>query len=125
MKTRIKEFIKRTLLYEILRPWLNIRNQKLELIQWERNGKTGPAPHLIKQRVIKDYADRFNLKVMIETGTYFGDMVEAMKNHFNQIYSIELSQKLYEKATKRFAGDESIKIISGDSGIELGKLMAK
>jgi hypothetical protein len=63
------------------------------------------------------------VKVLIETGTYYGDMVEAMKNDFNRIYSIELSNELYENAKRRFAGDDRIMIIHGDSGIELGKLI--
>ena len=47
-----------------------------------------------------------------------------MKNYFGRIYSIELSNELYEKAKRRFADDDRIKIIHGDSGIELGKLIA-
>jgi len=71
-----------------------------------------------------EFAEKYRLRVLIETGTYYGDMVEAMKKYFSRIYSIELSNELYEKAKQRFAGDDRITIIHGDSGIELGKLMA-
>lgn len=52
-------------------------------------------------------------------------MIEAMKNDFDLIYSIELSKELYELAERRFAGDARIKLIQGDSGVELGKLVDK
>lgn len=52
-------------------------------------------------------------------------MVEAMRPYFGRIYSIELSEELYENAKKRFDGDDKITIIHGDSGIELGKLLAR
>lgn len=41
-------------------------------------------------------------EVFIETGTYLGDMVWAMKDVFKQIYSIKLSDDLYKKAVKKF-----------------------
>lgn len=52
-------------------------------------------------------------------------MVEAMKCYFDRIYSIELSNELYEKAKMRFDGDRRIKIIHGDSGVALGKLLRR
>ena len=119
MKRTLKELIKRTPIYPALR---TIR-QRWELKEWERRGRPAPPPHIVKQRTIRKFAERFGLKVLIETGTYYGDMVEAMKNDFSRIYSIELSNELYEKAKRRFAGDDRIKIVNGDSGIELGKII--
>lgn len=117
MKSTQKEVIKRTPLYSALRA--------RELEEWERRGRPVPPPHIIKQLTIKHFAERFGTRVLIETGTYYGDMVEAMKPYFNQIYSIELSNDLYNKAKRRFAEDDRITIIHGDSGIELGKIIAK
>jgi hypothetical protein len=119
MKRTLKEFIKRTPIYPALR---TIR-QRREIKEWERLGRSAPPPHIVKQRTIREFAKKCGVKVLIETGTYYGDMVEAMKNYFSRIYSIELSNELYEKARRRFAGDKGIKIIHGDSGIELGKLI--
>ena len=84
-----------------------------------------PPPHIVKQRTIRSFAEKFGPKILIETGTYYGDMVEAMKGYFNQIYSIELSEELYEKAKKRFDGEENVRIIHGDSGVELGRLVGR
>lgn len=98
---------------------------KAEFAKWERKGKPMPPPHIYKQRVLREYAKRYGIKVFVETGTYYGDMVEAMKTDFDRIYSIEISKDLYEQARMRFKRVEYIEILQGDSGIEIGKLMEK
>jgi predicted O-methyltransferase YrrM len=116
--------IKKTPLYTPLRNWVSARRQKRKLIEWEKNGKPVPPPHIIKQQTIRSFAEKYEIKILIETGTYYGDMVKALKGDFNQIYSIELSEELYEKAKQRFDGEENVRIVHGDSGVELGKLVA-
>jgi hypothetical protein len=61
--------------------------------------------------------------VLVETGTFLGDMVEAMKRHFDKIYSIELSEELFGKAKHRFASESHITLIHGDSGKALEEVM--
>jgi hypothetical protein len=89
------------------------------------NGRPVPPPHLVKQRVLKTFSRRFKVKVLVETGTYYGDMVAAMMRTFDHIYTIELSEKLYEQARKRFAGEKKITLIHGDSGKELNSLLER
>lgn len=89
--------------------------QQRELRDWERRGRTGPAPHLIKQAVIKEFAAKFGLPTLIETGTYLGAMVNAMKSCFGRIISIELDPMLSERARRRFTGHRHITILQGDS----------
>ena len=125
MKQFIRKSVKKLPFYTSLKNWLVIEWEKSEISKWERNGKPVPPPHLIKQKTLRIFAEKFGLKILVETGTYYGDMVEAMKNDFDQIYSIELSKKLYEKAKKRFIREEKVKLIYGDSGTELGKLINK
>ena len=36
------------------------------------------VPHLVKQRTLRDYARRYALRVMVETGTNLGQMIAAM-----------------------------------------------
>jgi hypothetical protein len=91
--------------------------------EWEKSDKTFPPPHLIKQKMIKRYAVEGNHSVLVETGTYLGDMVFAMQDVFQQIYSIELSHHFYQKAVKRFRSYRHIKILEGDSGKVLKKLL--
>ena len=71
------------------------------------------------------YAKKYGLKILVETGTYYGDMVSAMKHIFDIIYSIELSRNLYELAGRRFKGVSNVVLIQGDSEVELGHLMNK
>ena len=91
-------------------------------MKWEKDGRITPPPHLFKQQILKDFAEQFELEVLVETGTYYGDMVEAMRTHFSQIYSVELSEELYKIAKKRFDNADNVTIIHGDSGVELEKL---
>ena len=77
------------------------------------------------QRVLREYAKRYRLRVLVETGTFYGDMVEAMKADFDRIFSIELNRDLYEKAMLRFEGVDNIELIHGGSGIELQSIMNK
>lgn len=120
MKNTVKEFIKTTPVYAVYKS-LRLR---AETIDWELRGRPAPPPHPIKQRAIREYASRYGLKILVETGTFYGDMVAAMKNTFDKIYSIELSDELFVRAQKRFESDRHIEILHGDSGVELGKLMA-
>lgn len=94
-----------------------------EIEKWEKMGRPVPPPHIIKQKVLRSYASKYHLKVLVETGTYFGDMVEAMKKIFDYIYSIELSKELYERAKERFKGISHIMLIHGDSAKELKKII--
>src|SRR2546425_6234629 len=47
------------------------------------------------------YTTLFRSQIFVETGTYRGDMVEAMKPLFHKIYSIELSDALFAEAQRR------------------------
>jgi len=127
MKRVLKKLVKFTPIYPALITSIQRReirkHQIKEMKEWERQGRPVPPPHVVKQHVIREFADKFGTKVLVETGTCHGDMVEAMKNYFSQIYSIELSDELYDKAKRRFAGDAHIQIIYGDSGIELEKVI--
>jgi hypothetical protein len=84
---------------------------------------TGPAPHPIKQRTVKKYAEKYGIRILVETGTYYGDMVEAMRNDFERIYSIELSAALATKAARRFRSHSNITILQGDSATVLGEIV--
>ncbi len=71
--------------------------------------------------MLRAYAQRFGLRILVETGTYYGEMVEAMKGHFKRIYSIELSPELHALASPRFRGNDSIDLIWGDSAFRIAE----
>ena len=89
---------------------------KVQLRTWKNNGSPAPPPHYLKQQIIKYYQSKYNIKTFIETGTSYGDMIEAQKKTFDRLYSIELGKDLWKKAVKRFRQDANVTILQGDSG---------
>lgn len=83
-----------------------------------------PLPS-VKQRIVKKYAKNFSIRILIETGTYLGDMVEATRNVFDKIYSIELDKNLYNRAKKKFSKSSHITIIKGDSSKNISLVIEK
>ena len=85
---------------------------------WLRHGKPLmlTAPHGVKQRAIREYARRFSLRTLVESGTYLGHMLFAMRKDFERIISVELDDALYRHAVKLFAGEKNISLFHGDSG---------
>jgi hypothetical protein len=82
---------------------------------WKLRGEPVRSPHLVKQRAVREYADRFGLRVLVEAGTYYGEMVAAMKNRFDEIYSVEYDHALAARAQKKFSRSPHIHIVEGDS----------
>lgn len=105
-------------------PFVRLR-QWYEFFLWKMKGQEGGAPHLYKQQMIKDFSKKYQLSVLIETGTYLGEMVYAMQNQFTKIYSIELAHTIFERAKKRFAKYSNVTILEGDSESVLPKLISE
>jgi hypothetical protein len=76
---------------------------------------SGPQSHSVKEKTILKYQRRYGIRIFVETGTYLGDMVEAMKNSFEKVYSIELNEDLYKKAKARFVHNNNVFVLQGDS----------
>ncbi len=82
---------------------------------WRLRGRPARSPHLLKQRTVLEYARRFDLHILVETGTYYGEMVSAVKGHFDYVYSIESDAQLAQRAVRKFARDANVWILEGDS----------
>jgi len=63
-------------------------------------------------------------KNLVETGTYLGDMVEAMRSGFQNVYSIELNGDLHKLAKIRFSRCGNVHLIQGDSGIAMDSILS-
>jgi hypothetical protein len=114
----MKESIKRLPVYPFF------RDARI-LLRWILAGRPVPPPHLVKERAIRAYARKYRLTTFVETGTYRGDMVEAVKRDFTQVYSIELGADLHRIAQERFKSDPSVSILQGDSGEVLRGLLPR
>jgi len=96
-----------------------------EVRRWERNGRTGWAPRLYKQRTVRDYGRRFGVNTLIETGTCKGEMVEACRKAYRHIVSIELEDTLFARAVERFAPYPHVEILHGDSAEVLPRVLER
>ena len=95
------------------------------LLIWNVKSKPVPPPHVVKKKAIKKISSKFGLKIMVETGTYYGEMIYAMRNKFQNIFSVELSPELADLAKTRFSRNQNVEIIQGDSGKVLNQIIAK
>ena len=93
------------------------------ILRWTLRGKPAPPPQIVKQRTVKHYQSRFAPKIFIESGTYLGDMVAFMESRVREVYSIELSEQLCERAQARFASLSHVHILQGDSNDVLPRLL--
>ncbi len=105
----------------IPKPWIRY----ILIKKWEKEGKPVPPPHVLKQATIISFQKQFGINLLVETGTYLGDMIAALKNHFTKLISIELSQELHHAALKRFKKDKHVTLVYGDSGVALQDLVTK
>lgn len=104
---------------EAYRAW---RDEKA-LVRWDQAGRPAPPPHGVKVRAVLEHARRFKAPTLVETGTYQGAMIDAVRGAFQAVHSIELDVPLYEAAVEKFAADDAVHIHQGDSGEVLAQLM--
>ena len=98
-----------------MRPWTAPR----AFDKWNRAGRPVPAPPIVKQTIVDEYRRRFGLRVLVETGTFQGEMIAAMLGRFDRIYSIELDDRWFDEAWRRFGHRRDVRLLHGDSGTRL------
>ncbi len=96
-----------------------------QYLEYQKLRTERPSLHTVKQNTIRKFGAKHGYQVLVETGTYLGDMVEAQRDHFERIYSIELGEQLYNDAVKRFERFTHVSILLGDSGVVLKQLIAE
>lgn len=97
--------------------------QKKEMELWMTRGCPAPPPHIIKQLAIIEYQNIYKYTTFVETGTFWGEMVDAQKSKFIKVISIELGIELFEKAKERFKKDRNVLLLQGDSGKVLPEVL--
>jgi hypothetical protein len=100
-----------------IQPWLEAAAAR----SWRRTHQP-PPPRSVKAALIRRHAG-LGRRVFVESGTFFGDMVAALRLDFERLFSIELSPRLARRAERRFGADESVTILHGDSAVLLGPLL--
>jgi hypothetical protein len=74
-----------------------------------------PPPHIVKVGYVLENARKHGIEILVETGTFQGEMVRKCLPNFNSIYSIELGPSLAAAAARKFSRYAHISIIEGDS----------
>jgi len=106
-------------------PWVRPFSEWRIGLQWRLAGRPVPPPPLVKHKLIKDYQRRFGLRVLVETGTFAGETINAVLGRFDRIYSIELDEGWYANAVKRFAERSDVRLLHGDSSVRLREVLAE
>jgi hypothetical protein len=118
----VRRTVKRSdLLYRLALAGRNWR----DLLLWVARGRPLPPPPIVKQRQVREFGRRFGLRVLVETGTYTGDMLAATAANFERLHSIELSEMLQRKAAERFRNQPHIQVHHGDSAAMLPSVLAQ
>jgi hypothetical protein len=107
-----------------LHPWMRPITERRVLRKWRRAGRPIPATPLVKQAIVKEYQHRFKPRVFVETGTFAGEMIDAVLWRFDRIYSIELDDRWYARAVDRFRGRPHVTLLHGDSSTRLAEILA-
>lgn len=111
--------IRKTPLREALRWWREWR----EIRRWRAGGSTPPPPAGYKRRILRRYGRRHGLRVFVETGTWRGDTVAALRPHFDRLHTIEIHPPFVRRARERFADRGEIQVHEGDSAEVLPRLL--
>jgi hypothetical protein len=96
---------------------------KKEHVQWKSKGETLPVSNFSKHAALREYQKKYHLKTLVETGTYLGDTLYSLSNDFDNLYSIELAEYYFKRATKRFKNMPQVHLLHGDSGTVLKSLV--
>lgn len=115
----IKDLVRDTFVHDLVR---SARHRRA-VEEWERSGRPVPAPHAVKVATVREYGRRFGLSGLVETGTFRGDMVYAVRRDFDHIVSIELNEALADKARARLRGHPHVSIVQGDSATMLSRVL--
>lgn len=110
-------------LFHALRRRRKSRREEDRFLAEVRDGLYALPPHSIKVKVMEENTPSPRPKVFIETGTYLGDTVQAVKGRYAKVVSIEVDGPLCEKARERFREDRNVEIVLGDCVRELPRVL--
>lgn len=70
---------------------------------------------ILSKSFLETLRNKFDITVLIETGTYLGGTAELASIVFKEVYSVELSRDLYEKVKNKFSNKSNIKLYNDSS----------
>jgi hypothetical protein len=110
--------------YRYIKDKRNMRRREQRYFEATLLGEYPLPPQTVKLAVIRHNIPNPRPRVFIETGTYRGDTVAAIKDMYSSVISIEVDEALYKNACLRFATDNNVRIVHGDCARELPTILA-
>lgn len=110
---KIKEYLKRTPVFRLVAIQRRLVSGYADL---ERRALSLDCDIYPYHDVIRFWASKYSLKVMVETGTHIGNTPLLFRDEFEQIHTIELSERIYKIAENRLRNFKNIATYQGDSG---------
>ena len=123
-----KKTVRKTFIYDIYEFFYRLADTILEeatIQRWKKRGEEFPVPHAVKRKFIKEIVKKNKVQIFVETGTYKGYMIDAVKETVSAVYSIEINEFLARTASERFKKKSCVEIIHGDSSIEIKNIVSK
>ena len=90
---------------------------------WIISGKPAPDNHIYKRKRILKIAKAWCCVNFIETGTFYGQMIDALKRDFKTLLSVELFEPLYKLNKIAFQNYSSILLYYGNSSTKLKDML--
>lgn len=78
-----------------------------------------------KFEVIKKIKKECEAKTLVETGTYLGVTARRSSNLFENVFTIELSKELANRARKKFRNIDNIEVVQGDAVEKISGVLEK
>jgi SAM-dependent methyltransferase len=99
--------------------WIVALKDRFDYIRWRRADVAGSTCPLQKRYALLELLRAHNLRLVVETGTFLGDMAAFLSARGYDVITIELDPKLAAFARLRFADNRRVELIEGDSGTRL------
>ena len=109
---------------EGLRAWRAALRDRREWESYRRRPQV-PPPHVVKVRALLDHARRFGTRVLVETGTFEGEMPRKCRTAFDRIFTVELDPGYARRAAHRLRRHRHIEVLEGDSATRLAELLGR
>ncbi|MGC8483591.1 MAG: hypothetical protein ACP5OE_08115 [Thermodesulfobium sp.] len=74
--------------------------------------------------LIEEISKRVGINTFIETGTYYGETAIWATKHFQNVYSIEASEKYFEMASRKYSQVQNLHLLLGNSASLLPKVIS-
>lgn len=84
----------------------------------------GKPTQIRKRRIIKSLGLKYNIHIIVETGTYLGQSTQSFAKEFHKVYSIELDLQLYKYSKNKLRKRKNITLLCGNSKEMLPRILS-